>query len=250
MSASDAPSPVFATTHWSVIAAAQGGASPQAREALAVLCQSYWYPLYAFIRRQGQPAEEALDHTQEFFARLLEKDFLADVDRAKGRFRSFLLAACKHFLANERDRLRAQKRGGECALVSIDLPRAEERYRLEPAHNLTPEKLYERRWALTLLDQVLARLRAECTASEKGELFEQLKGFLAGRKAEASYHEAAEPLGMTEGAFKVAVHRLRRRYRELLQDEILRTVGNPDQVEEEIQHLFEALGPGRSSKSW
>jgi len=238
----------FATTHWSLIAAAQDRSSPQAREALAMLCRAYWYPLYAFVRRQGHGPEEAQDLTQEYFARLLEKDFLDAVDPAKGKFRSFLLAACKHFLSNERDRRNAQKRGGRCEVVSIDLPHAEERYRLEPADHLTPEKLFERRWALTLLEQVLARLRDDYARSEKGPLFEQLKGFLAGKKADSSYHAAADALGLSEGAVKVAVHRLRKRYRELLQEEIARTLGDPKLVEEEIQQLFAALGPARGSR--
>src|SRR5436309_2659860 len=151
----------FATTHWSLVVAAQDRGSPQAKEALSGLCGSYWYPLYAFIRRQGHSADKAQDLTQEFFARLLEKDFLAAVDREKGKFRSFLLAACKHFLANERDRVRAQKRGGGRQGLSLDFNSADRRYGLEPAHTLTPERLFERRWALTLLDQVLARPRLE-----------------------------------------------------------------------------------------
>lgn len=250
MSPADAdPAGRFATTHWSVIAAAQDRASPQAREALATLCRSYWYPLYVFVRRQGHGPEESQDLTQEYFARLLEKDFLDAVDPAKGKFRSFLLAACKHFLCNERDRQNAQKRGGHCDIISIDLPRAEERYRLEPADHLTPEKLFERRWALTLLEQVLARLREEFARSDKGPLFEQLKGFLAGKKADTSYEEAAVRLSLSEGAVKVAVHRLRKRYRELLQEEIARTLGDPRQVEEEIRALFGALG-STSATRW
>ncbi len=254
MSGSDAQpviaaSAQFATTHWSVIAAAQDRASPQAQEALGTLCRCYWYPLYAFIRRHGSGPDEAQDLTQEYFALLLEKDFLEAVNPAKGRFRSFLWASCKHFLANERDRQRAQKRGGACTMLSIDLHQAEERYRLEPADHLTPDKLFERRWALTLLEQVLSRLREECAAANKTSLFEALKGFLAGRKAEASYNEAGACLGMTEGAVKVAVHRLRKRYRELLQEEIMRTVANPEEIEEEIRHLFAALGPARPTKS-
>jgi RNA polymerase sigma-70 factor (ECF subfamily) len=195
--------------------------------------------LYAFVRRQGFAAEEARDLTQEFFARLLEKDFLAAVDRGKGRFRSFLLAACKHFLANERDRVRARKRGGDTELLSIQVADAEDRYRLEPAHVQTAEKLFERRWALTLLDHVLGRLRAEAVRSGKGELFDHLKVFLGGEKT--SQRGLAQTLGMSEGAIKVAVHRLRKRYRELLHQEITRTMSATDSIEDEIRFLFQAL---------
>src|SRR6266849_6835069 len=194
----------FATTHWSVVVAAGHRSSPQAREALATLCNTYWYPLYVFVRRQGFSAEGAQDLTQEFFARLLEKDFLALVDREKGRFRSFLLAACKHFLSNERDRDRAKKRGGGHEVISFDVAHAESRYRLEPAHDLSPEKLFERRWAMTLLDQVLALLRNESVQAGKADQFDHLKAFLTGDKGQTSYHDVAEKLGMTEGAAKVA----------------------------------------------
>ncbi len=233
----------FATTHWSLIAAARDGSASQARAALAALCAAYWYPLYAFIRRQGHNADEAQDLTQGFFARLLEKDFLAAIDRDKGRFRSFLLAACKHFLANEHDRAHAQKRGGGREPLSLDFHTAEGRYGLEPADTLTPERLFDRQWALTLLDQVLARLRTEFRQADKAALFERLKGFLMGEKSTTPYAQLAAELGMTEGAVKVAVHRLRRRYRDLLQEEIGRTVRDPAEVKEEIADLFAALAP-------
>jgi RNA polymerase sigma-70 factor (ECF subfamily) len=212
------------------------------------LCHAYWYPLYAFIRRQGFSPEQAQDHTQEFFARFLEKDLLGSADRARGQFRSFLLAACKHFLANERDRARAVKRGGGREPVSLDLQDAEQRYGLEPADELTPERLFERRWALTLLDQVLARLREESVRADKASLFDRLKGFLTGHADAKPYRQVAEELGMTEGAVKVAVHRLRNRYRELLQEEIARTVDDPAQVEDEIRSLFQALA-GKSRRT-
>jgi RNA polymerase sigma factor (sigma-70 family) len=231
----------FATTHWSVVVAAGRHSSPQAQEALATLCRSYWYPLYVFIRRQGFSADESQDLTQEFFARLLEKHFLAQVDQEKGRFRSFLLAACKHFLSNERDRARAKKRGGGRELVSIDAQEAESRYRLEPAHDLTPERLFDRRWVLTLLDQVLTQLRNESIRDGKEDQFEYLKVFLTGDKDQTSYREAAEKLGMTEGATKVAAHRLRKRYRELLREEIAKTLNEGDSIEDEIRELFGAL---------
>jgi RNA polymerase sigma-70 factor (ECF subfamily) len=237
-----APLAQFATTHWSVIVAARDGDAPQVREALAALCQTYWYPLYAYIRRQGYSWDQAQDLTQEFFTRLLEKDTLRLVDRARGKFRSFLIAACQHFLANERDRAQALKRGGGHVFVPIDGPAAESRYQAEPAHGQTPEKIFERRWALTLLDQVLVRLRAEFEGADKGRLFDGLKSFLLKEKTAGGYTQAAQQLGMTEGAVKVAVHRLRQRYRELLREEIGRTVHDPEHIDDEIRSLFHALG--------
>src|SRR5207253_3905877 len=180
--------------------AAQDRDSTEARAALAELCESYWYPLYAFIRRQGHSMEDARDLTQEFFARLLEKDYLGAVDRAKGKFRSFLLACCKHFLANERDRARALKRGGGRLTVSLDFQAAESRYALEALQSLPPEKLFERRWALTLLDQVLVRLREEFVSAGKLPWFDRLKAYLTGDKGEATYGQVALDLQTTEGA--------------------------------------------------
>jgi RNA polymerase sigma factor (sigma-70 family) len=232
----------FATTHWTVVLAAREGNSPEAREALAELCSVYWYPLYAFIRRQGLDAHEAQDSTQEFFTRLLEPDFLLAVDRAKGRFRSFLLACCKHFLANERDRARARKRGGERLPVSLDFVAAEGCYVREKTQGISPEKLFERRWALTLLDQVLARLRDEFAAAGQTDYFDRLKAYLPGDRSAGTYEQFGAEFGMSEGAVKVAVHRLRRRYREFLREEIARTVGDGDQVEAEIRDLFAILG--------
>ena len=232
----------FATTHWSVVVAAGRRSSPQAQEALATLCRTYWYPLYVFIRRQGFSADESQDLTQEFFARLLEKHFFAQVDQEKGRFRSFLLAACKHFLSNERDRARAKKRGGGRELISINIEDAESRYRLEPADELTPQKLFERRWVMTLLDQVLVMLRNEFVQDGKEAQFDYLKVFLTGDKNQTSYREAAEKLGVTESAAKVAAHRLRKRYRELLREEIAKTLNESDSIEDEIRELFAALG--------
>jgi RNA polymerase sigma-70 factor (ECF subfamily) len=232
----------FATTHWSVVVAARDPAAPQARAALADLCRTYWFPLYAYIRRQGHNADQAQDLTQEFFARLLEKDGLASVDQAKGRFRSFLLAACRHFLANERDRVKSLKRGGDRQFVSINFQDADGRYGCEPGHSETPERLFERRWALALLEKVLARLRGEYEAGGKGPLFERLKGHLTGDSRGASHASVAAELGLSAGAVKVAVHRLRRRYRDLLHEEIARTLDDPGQVEAEIRDLFAALG--------
>jgi RNA polymerase sigma-70 factor (ECF subfamily) len=232
----------FATTHWSLVVAAKDRTAPQAREALATLCSTYWYPLYAYVRRQGYTSDQAQDLTQEFFARLLEKDFLGMVDREKGKFRSFLLASCKHFLANERDRANAQKRGGGRDIVTVDFQAAEGRYSQETSHTLTPDKLFERRWALTLLDQVLARLREEFVQAGESERFERLKLFLMGERKKVPYAQVAEDLHLTEGAVKVAVHRLRRRYRELLRAEIARTLDDPSQIEAEIRDLFTILG--------
>jgi RNA polymerase sigma-70 factor (ECF subfamily) len=236
------PPSSFATTRWSLVLAARDRAEPGAADALASLCALYWYPLYAYVRRRGHGAEESHDLTQEFFARLLEKDFLASVDRGKGKFRAFLLASCNHFLANERDRVRAKKRGGGRPVLSLDAADAEGRYRAEPADDLTPERLFERRWALTLLQEVMGRLRDEFEAKGKGRLFERLRGFLVGEKG-AGYRRAADELGLSEGAVKVAVHRLRQRYRELLHEEIGRTVAAPEEIDEEIRALFAALGP-------
>jgi RNA polymerase sigma-70 factor (ECF subfamily) len=233
----------FATTHWSLIVAAREPSSPAARQALALLCEAYWYPLYAYIRRRGHAADEAQDLTQEFFARLLERDLLGAADPADGRFRAFLLAACKHFLANEHDRACALKRGGGRASLSLDLEGAEGRYGREPSHDLTPDKLFERRWALTLLDRVLARLREEFMAKGKAETFDRLRVFLVGDRGAPSHGEVAGELGMTAGAVKVAVHRLRQRYRELLREEIAHTVEGPEQIDEEVRDLFAALAP-------
>jgi RNA polymerase sigma-70 factor (ECF subfamily) len=231
----------FRTTQWSVIVAAQDRESTESRAALSELCESYWYPLYAFIRRQGHSMEDARDLTQEFFARLLEKDYLATVDREKGKFRAFLLACCKHFLANEHDRVHALKRGGGVAIRSLDCHTAECRYNEEPAHDLTAERLFERRWALTLLQNVFVRLRQEHEQTGKLKLFEQLKPFLAGDGPALRYAQVAEALKLSSGAVKVAVHRLRRRYRELVHEEIARTVDDPGLVEAEIRDLFAAL---------
>jgi RNA polymerase sigma-70 factor (ECF subfamily) len=233
----------FATTHWSLIAAAQDPTSPQAREALALLCGSYWYPLYAFIRRQGHAPDQAQDLTQGFFADLLEHRSLEAVDRTRGRFRSFLLTACKHYLAHERGKARAQKRGGGRHFLPLDFADAEARYGTEPVDPLTPEKVFDRRWALAMLDQVLGRLRAEYAAKGKGLLFDRLRVFLLGDRSALPHRRVAEELDMTEGAIKVAAHRLRGRFRDLVREEIARTVEKPEEVEDEIRALFAALGP-------
>jgi RNA polymerase sigma-70 factor (ECF subfamily) len=231
----------FQTTHWSLVAAARDGSSPQARKALAELCEIYWYPLYAFIRRSGHGMEESRDLTQEFFARLLEKDYLAGVDREKGKFRSFLLTACKNFLANECDRAAALKRGGGCTIQSFDSTDAEKRFGQEPAHHSTPERLYERRWALMLLQNALGQLRREFQQAGKEAVFERLKGLLTGEKREERYADAAVTLGISESSVKVSVHRLRRRYGEILREQISRTLRNPSEIDAEIRDLFTAL---------
>lgn len=240
---SAAPSPgSFHTTRWSLVFQAGQKDSPQQQAALAALCQAYWYPLYAFVRRGGKPPADAEDLTQQFFARLLERNFLDRADRNKGRFRSFLLAAMKHFLADEHDRATAQKRGGGRSVVSLDASAAEERYRLEPVDRLTPERLFARRWALTVLEQTLARLRREYESAGKGALFDRLKAGLTGQSDAAGYAAVAAALGSTEGAIKVAAHRLRQRYRALLRAEIAATVSSDDEVEDEIGELLLALG--------
>jgi RNA polymerase sigma factor (sigma-70 family) len=228
----------FPTTRWSLIVAA-AGTSAGRRAALAELCKLYWPPAYAFVRRSGHGPEDALDLTQSFFARMLEHNDLASFDPQRGRFRSWLLGALKNFLANERRHAQAQKRGGGAALLPIDALDAERRYAREPADLLTPERVYERRWALTLLEHVLGRLEQEHAAQDKGERFERLKGFLVGD--EPSYEALASQLGESAGALRVQVHRLRRRYRDLLRDEIAETVEDPAGVDDELRHLLAAL---------
>ena len=232
---------VFDTTHWSVVLQAGENDSPQATEALAGLCRAYWYPLYAYVRRQGHTVEDAQDLTQEFFARLLERKSVRLADRARGRFRTFLLTSLKHFLINEWNKANREKRGGGSRLISLDAEETETRFRAEPADGRSPDKAFERRWAMVLLDRVLDQLQAEFTAAERGRVFEELNSFLTGGENESSYAEIGRRLGMTEGNLKVTVHRLRRRYRELLRTEIARTVDGPEAVEEEIRQLFAAL---------
>ena len=231
----------FAATHWSVVLAARGGDSTHARAALEALCQTYWYPLYAFTRRLGQSPHDAEDSVQGFFAICLEKNYLAAAEQAKGRFRSFLLLALKRFLAKERDKSRARKRGGGQRPIALDGLTAEQRYALEPAEPLSADKLFERRWALTLLEKVLSRLRAELAVAGRLEAFEQLKEFLLAGGRGTPYKELAARLGTSEGAVKVGVHRLRQRYRELLEEEIANTVASPEEVGEERRYLLAVL---------
>jgi RNA polymerase sigma factor (sigma-70 family) len=232
---------MFATTRWSLVARAQDAAAPEARQALTELCTAYWYPVYAYARRRGHNHHAAQDLTQGFFARLLEKNDLAAADRTRGRFRSFLLTACQHFLANQHDHDTAKKRGGGRVHVTLDFTDADGRYSREPADSTTPERVFDRQWALGILDRVLAGLRDEYEESGRVKLFDTLKGCLTGA-TEAGYAELADQLRMTVGAVKVAVHRLRQRYRDRLRAAIAETVATPEEVEDEIRDLFAALG--------
>jgi RNA polymerase sigma-70 factor (ECF subfamily) len=236
----------FASTRWSLVVAAAQRESPEGEAALATLCRLYWYPLYAYARRRLPQAQDAQDLTQEFFARLLDKNYLRQADRQRGRFRAFLLAAFRHFLANEQERSHALKRGGSRTSLALDFDSGERRYRQEPSHEATPESLYERGWALTLLQQGLARLREELAGAGKERLFECLKGALTADATPRPYSELARELGLSAEALKVAVHRLRRRYGELIRAEIAQTVTTPEEIEDELRDLFAAV---RAKKS-
>jgi RNA polymerase sigma-70 factor (ECF subfamily) len=231
----------FNTTHWSVVLLAGSELSPQSAEALEKLCQTYWPPLYSFIRRQGHSQEDAQDLTQKFFARILEKRDLEAVDPRKGKFRTFLLTALTHFLANERDYAKAAKRGGGKTVVSLDELRSEQAYRAEPVSELSPDKLFDRRWAMTVLDQALTALKRELEEAGKGSHFEQLKPFLTEEPAEGHYAAIGERLGASRETVAVTVHRLRRRYHELVRAEVAQTVASPRELEDELRHLFAAL---------
>jgi len=231
----------FASTHWSVVYLAGQECSPASALALETLCRAYWYPLYAFIRRSGHGADDASDLTQEFFARLLEKNWLAEADPARGRFRSFLLTALKHFLANEWSRAHRLKRGGGHEFIALDAASAEERYALEPADAATPELLYDRRWALTLLARVQDQLRHEMTAAGQGDRFTALEPTLIGERTTLPYEELAARFGVTETAVKSMVLRLRRRFRALLREEVAQTLVEPKDVDAELASLFATL---------
>lgn len=231
----------FDTTQWSVVVAAGSDQTTLSRNALAQLCETYWFPLYAYVQRRGYPREEAQDLTQEFFTRLIEKNALKKAKRDLGRFRSFLLTSMNNFLADQWDKAKAQKRGGGMSPISLDFVSAEGHPVFEPAHNITPEKLYERQWALTVLDTVLNRLSEEYTESGKQDLFQGLKPVLTSGKGVVSYQDLAVKLGISEGAIKVAAHRLRKKYRVKLKGVIAQTVANKEDIEDEIQHLFAAL---------
>jgi RNA polymerase sigma factor (sigma-70 family) len=227
----------FGTAQWSVVLKATQGAE----EALLKLCQTYWPPLYAYIRRRGHTVHEAQDLTQAFFAQVLENHGLRNVSPEKGRFRSFLLVTLKHFLDNEWHKGRTFKRGGGQILISWDELKPDERELLGPSHEMTPERLFNRRWALMLLERVMNRLRVECEAAHKDQLFESLKDYLTGEAPEKSYRQIACELKMTEGAVKVTVHRLRRRFGELVRAQIAQTVASPEEIDDEIRQLFAAL---------
>jgi RNA polymerase sigma-70 factor (ECF subfamily) len=239
--ASTARGDVFATTHWTAVLAAGRGSTPQADVALEELCRTYWFPLYAYVRRRGHAREDAQDLTQAFFASFLEKNYLAGLSGERGKFRAFLLASLNHFLANEWDRARRQKRGGGLAPLSLDWQDADTRYQIDPADSLSPDKLYDRVWAVTLLERVLARLRAENSTDGKAAAFDKLKPFLTSGSGAIPYAEAAATLNLSEAAARVAVHRLRRRYRELLREEISQTLSDPAQVAEEMRALFSSF---------
>lgn len=233
---------VFATTHWSIVLQAADSSSSEAAGALENLCRAYWYPLYAYVRRRGHSPHEAQDLTQEFFSRLLAGEGLAGVDRSKGKFRSFLLAAMNHLLANEYRRSRTQKRGGGALHFSLDAIAAEERYGVEPVDQLSPDMLFERRWAETLLDRVVATLHEEWDARERTQRFDDLKVFLLDARGTVSLEEVASRLEVNVSTIKSAVQKLRRRYRDLFLEEIAQTVARPEDVEDEVRRLFQALG--------
>ena len=231
---------VFSTTHWSVVLAAGQCLRPDAKAAVERLCCTYWYPLYAYIRRLGYDVADAEDLTQSFFARLLEKNYLAQVDRQKGRFRSFLLACLRHFLSDQQDHAKAVKRGGRCTFIPLETQSAEERHRQEPMDEMTAEKIFERRWALTLLAFAEDRLRQEYEAAGKAPLYERLKIFRTGAEPKSllTYAELGSQMNMTESAVGCAAARLRRRFRELVREEVARTVTHPSEIDEEIRYLI------------
>lgn len=238
---SSAPGDIFATTHWTVVLAAGQRHTPQSDGALEELCRTYWFPLYAYVRRRGYAKADAEDLVQAFFARLLEKNFLASLNSERGKFRAFLLVSLKHFLANEWDKAHAQKRGGGAALLLLDWQTADTKFQVAEQNELGPDKAFDREWALALLARVIERLQQECAAEGKGKLFEQLKVFLMAGKSESAQAEVARALGMEEGAVRVAVHRLRKRYRALLRDEIANTLSDAAMVDEEMRALFGAF---------
>ncbi len=231
----------FATTHWSVVRAAGQSTGPQASEALEQLCRVYWYPLYAFLRRQGHSAEDAQDLVQGFLLHLLRGGSLRVAQPSHGRFRSFLLGTLKHFVSDQQDKAKALKRGGDQQFISWDLAQAEHLFQQEPADPSSPDRLFERRWAMTVLEQALDHLRDECASEARSELFEQLQGFVTGEKGPVSYAEAAAGLGLSLSAVKSAIHRLRRRYHELVRQEVGRTVAEPAEIEEELRYMIEVF---------
>lgn len=233
---------VFVTTHWSVVLAAQDKDSPQAAEALERLCRVYWYPLYAHVRRLGHGPQDAEDLTQEFFARLLQKDYLQAADPAKGRFRTFLLVALKRFLANEWDRTHAVKRGGGRAIIPLDTGLAERLYTNDSSAESSPERAYERRWALALVEQALKNVREEYERQDKTREFEHLKPYLNAERGSIPYAQIALEFGLAESTARVLVHRLRARFREIFREEVAHTLAGSEDIAEEMRHLMEVLG--------
>jgi RNA polymerase sigma-70 factor (ECF subfamily) len=238
---SGTPGDIFATTHWTVVLAAGRRHTPQSDLALEELCRTYWFPLYAYVRRRGHGREDAEDSVQAFFARFLARNYLAGLSAERGRFRAFLLASLKHFLINEWKKSRCLKRGGGEKVLSLDWQTADSMFQVAATNEPSPDKAFDREWALGLLARVIDRLQKECEADGRAKLFEQLKTFLTAGNAETAQSESARILGMEEGAVRVAVHRLRKRYRQLLRDEISRTLAGPAQVDEEIRALFGAF---------
>ena len=238
------PAASFVTTRWSLVLAAADKALPESRAALASLCQTYWSAVHVFLRRQVTDVHEAQDLTQAFFARLLEKNIFGVAEPARGRFRSFLLTSARHFLLNEWDRQKASKRGGGRKILSLDFGAHDSKPSLEPSDRSTPERLYERQWALDLLNQVMTQLRDEFTKAGKQRVFDGLKSTLSGASPEESLAQIGRSLGITENAAKVAAHRLRKRYRELLRAEVAQTLADPEEIDDEIRHLFAALHSG------
>lgn len=231
----------FATTRWSLVLAA-GEKRPDSRSALEELCRAYWYPLYRFVRNRGFDPEQAADLTQGFFARLIERNDFEKVRQEKGRFRSFLLASIRHYISNELDKANAQKRGGGVALFSIDSAAAEQKYALEPAISETPDVVFDKSWALALLEQAQAKLRSEFTRGGKSDWYEQLHPYLGGERADLpAYRELADELGVSESAVKVNVHRMRQQFRKLLRQEIANTVASEQDVDDELQRMFTVL---------
>lgn len=238
---SGAPGDVFATTHWTVVLTAGQRHTPQADRALEELCRTYWFPLYAYVRRRGYAKEDAEDLVQAFFTRFLARNYLEGLSAERGRFRAFLLASLKHFLANEWDKSQRQKRGGGLTILSLDWQTADTQFQIADTGEPGPDKAFDREWALALLAKVIERLQAECVADGKAKLFDQLKVFLAAGKSETAQAEIAKALGMEEGAVRVAIHRLRKRYRVLLREEIAQTLSEPAMVDEEMRALFGAF---------
>jgi len=231
----------FPTTEWSLVLTAGYAQTAESRKALASLCERYWYPLYAYVRRSGYDVEDAQDLVQGFFAELLDKGFLRKANEDLGRFRSFLLGSLKYHILNERRRERAQKRGGGQTAVSLDFEAAEGRYRLEPADPSTPARVFEKRWALSLLDLTLGKLREEFVQEGKPEIFDRYKAFLSFDGPPEPYLEVAAELGTSVGTVKSAIHRLRKRFADLMRAEIARTLARPEDIDDEIQHIFSVL---------